>query len=75
MKFQIFGQPDTWQGPSPHGEGGLKYPSQDTGLGDAERPSPHGEGGLKFLWPNYNAKGTMSLPTRGGWIEICNVVI
>ena len=34
------------------------------------RPSPHGEGGLKYVL-NVRLSGTqMSLPTRGGWIEI-----
>ena len=40
--------PGSWtdQGPSPHGEGGLKYPEPDT-LKTVVSPSPHGEGGLK----------------------------
>ena len=37
---------DELVGPSPHGEGGLKYPYRHTEA-DRQGPSPHGEGGLK----------------------------
>ena len=36
------------------------------------RPSPHGEGGLKSELPKEENDETMSLPTRGGWIEIAD---
>ena len=33
-------------------------------------PSPHGEGGLKYGEPLCFSQNDVSLPTRGGWIEI-----
>ena len=37
------------------------------------RPSPHGEGGLKFAQLMDPNGFPQSLPTRGGWIEICTL--
>ena len=34
------------------------------------RPSPHGEGGLKCGTLDLETRADVSLPTRGGWIEI-----
>ena len=34
------------------------------------RPSPHGEGGLKLRTMALGLMNQLSLPTRGGWIEI-----
>ena len=36
--------------------------------------SPHGERGLKFFDVGQNAPGTLSLPTRGAWIEISQIL-
>ncbi len=56
--------------PSPHGEGGLKLvPLAIVGV-KANSPSPHGEGGLKFASPLAILGFLLSLPSRGGWIEI-----
>ena len=55
--------------PSPHGEGGLKLIG-DKLLGYNECPSPHGEGGLKFSGIIATLPVKLSLPTRGGWIEM-----
>ena len=33
-------------------------------------PSPHGEGGLKWCLAHDNDRTIMSLPARGGWIEM-----
>ena len=59
--------------PSPHGEGGLKSGPLDAGAGRHRGPSPHGEGGLKcYKQPEIN-KANLSLPTRGGWIEMARM--
>ena len=58
-------------GPSPHGEGGLKYLHDCGRTRLLECPSPHGEGGLKFQVKEHRSENKIvSLPTRGGWIEI-----
>ena len=55
---------------SPHGERGLKYLR-----GNCRRPrmgrSPHGERGLKSPLQSGIRSMSMSLPSRGAWIEIC----
>ena len=56
-------------GPSPHGEGGLKWRWVGA-LHSPFGPSPHGEGGLKFGLSLAALPLLMSLPSRGGWIEI-----
>ena len=36
----------------------------------ANCPSPHGEGGLKSSSSFFSVLAALSLPTRGGWIEM-----
>ena len=56
-------------GPSPHGEGGLKLVPPLLNSYSIS-PSPHGEGGLKLGLVRTLLDTLMSLPSRGGWIEI-----
>ena len=54
---------------SPHGERGLKSdPSSFSGAVSGR--SPHGERGLKSLRSDAVRKHLLSLPTRGAWIEM-----
>ena len=36
-------------------------------------PSPHGEGGLKYTFQMKRRRASVSLPTRGGWIEMTDI--
>ena len=56
--------------PSPHGEGGLKLSTVPDLDQDGNSPSPHGEGGLKYAVLFCAHFVRVSLPPRGGWIEI-----
>ena len=56
--------------PSPHGEGGLKSNIHAPIEKWAKGPSPHGEGGLKCKLKDLRGAERLSLPARGGWIEI-----
>ena len=55
---------------SPHGERGLKSLHGFIPRHDGCCRSPHGERGLKFFIFYHLGKLTLSLPTRGAWIEI-----
>ena len=57
-------------GPSPHGEGGLKFIIGPEGDHQLFSPSPYGEGGLKYSMQTLAHPLPASLPPRGGWIEI-----
>ena len=59
-----------WPSRSPHGERGLKSRCQVPRLFYLLRRSPHGERGLKSIFGGTNLFTTMSLPSRGAWIEI-----
>ena len=50
----------------------MKYYQHGRKHKQEEGPSPHGEGGLKYDTMRHQARpNATSLPTRGGWIEIC----
>ena len=59
---------------SPHGERGLKSDLRFGRFAPVRR-SPHGERGLKFFWGGLSFAVSMSLPSRGAWIEICMFVV
>ena len=69
LKLTIVGTIIVVFGPSPHGEGGLKFYYERYYCADF-RPSPHGEGGLKLSVSIRLLQAVLSLPARGGWIEI-----
>ena len=56
--------PVSGSGPSPHGEGGLKY-QRALFARCPPRPSPHGEGGLKSAEAVIQSPGTGVPPHTG----------
>ena len=61
-------------GRSPHGERGLKC-NHSKAKANRYGRSPHGERGLKYAILRRQPLRSMSLPSRGAWIEIKSVCI
>ena len=69
LKYRLQSQSVPQDSRSPHGERGLKSALIIRFLVIFSR-SPHGERGLKSLLPCGVKAMSLSLPTRGAWIEI-----
>ncbi len=59
---------------TPHGVGGLKCIDQNVN-GQGLSLTPQGVGGLKSDFAEAVKIKNMSHPTRGGWIEICRMLV